>query len=129
MQGMSRGNFVRIILAVLAGYSANAILVAATEQVLPRLVPNPAYFAADLITQCVYEVAAGYLCSRIAKGSERWVAVVGLIGLGLLVGTISLITSWQAEPHWYGIALLSVWGPCVWIGYALERRLTDRGKS
>jgi hypothetical protein len=23
------------------------------------------------------------------------------------------------RPHWYGIALLSVFGPCVWTGYTL----------
>jgi peptidoglycan/LPS O-acetylase OafA/YrhL len=103
----------RFILAVLAGYTGNAVLVAASEQLLPRLIPNPDYFVADLITQCLYEVAGGYLCCLIAKRSERWIAVVGLVGLGLLVGTISLVTSWKAEPHWYGIALLSVWVPCV----------------
>jgi peptidoglycan/LPS O-acetylase OafA/YrhL len=119
----------RLILAVLAGYVTNALLVGATEQLLSRLRPNPDYFVADLITQCLYEVAAGYLCCFIAKRSERWIALVGLVGLGLLVGTISLIASWKVEPHWYGIALLSVWAPCLWIGYALEHWVTDRNSA
>jgi peptidoglycan/LPS O-acetylase OafA/YrhL len=126
---MLRASIGRFIIAVLAGYAANAVLVAATEQLLPRLIPSPDYFVADLITQCLYEVAGGYLCCLIVKRSERWIAVVGLVGLGLLIGTISLITSWKAEPHWYGIALLSVWAPCVWIGSALERWVTDRKSS
>jgi peptidoglycan/LPS O-acetylase OafA/YrhL len=84
---------------------------------------------ADLITQCLYEVAGGYVCCLIAKRSERWIAVIGLVVLGLLIGTISLITSWGAEPHWYGIALLSVWAPCVCVGYALERWVIDRNSS
>jgi peptidoglycan/LPS O-acetylase OafA/YrhL len=97
---MLRASIGRSIIAVLAGYAANAVLVATTEQLLPRLITSPDYFAADLITQCLYELAAGYLCCLIAKRSERWIAVVGLVGLGLLIGTISVITSWKAEPHW-----------------------------
>lgn len=126
---MLRTSIARCILAVLAGYAANAVLVTATEQLLPRLLPNSDYFVGDLITQCLYAVAAGYLCCLIAKRSERWVAAAGLVALGLLVGTLSLISSWNAEPHWYGIALLSVWAPCLWIGYALERWATDRKSS
>jgi hypothetical protein len=126
---MLRASIGRVILAVLTGYAANAVLVVASEQLLRKLILNPDYFVADLITQCLYEVARGYLCSLIAKRSERWTAVVSLVGLGLLVGTIFLITSWKAEPHWYGIALLSVWAPCVWIGYALERWVIDRNPS
>jgi peptidoglycan/LPS O-acetylase OafA/YrhL len=126
---MPRFNLGRTILAILAGYAVNAVLVAATEQLLPRLISERHYFVVDLITQCLYEVVAGYLCSYIAKPSERRIAVVALVVLGLLVGTVSLITSWKAEPHWYGIALLSVWAPCVWIGTDLARRRTDSSAS
>ena len=121
---MPQLNIGRTVLAVLAGYVANAVLVAATEQLLARLIPQRHYFLADLVTQSLYEVAAGYLCSLIAKPSERRVAMLGLIGLGLPVGAVSLIASWKAEPHWYGIALLSIWAPGVWIGIALERWMT-----
>jgi peptidoglycan/LPS O-acetylase OafA/YrhL len=123
-RSMRHINVGRIILAILAGYTVNALLVAATEQLLPRLVPGKHYFVVDLSTQCLYEVAAGYLCSVIAKPSQRRTAVFGLVVLGLLVGTVSLITSWKAEPHWYGITLLCVWAPCVWIGSSLARRRT-----
>jgi hypothetical protein len=54
----------RIILAVVAGYAANAILVVATEQLLLPLIrdgrPPLYYFVADLISQCFYTVAGGY---------------------------------------------------------------------
>ena len=45
--------------------------------------------------------------------------MVGLIGLGILIGTLSLFNSWNAEPHWYVIALFVAYPPCVWIGWTL----------
>ena len=66
------------MLAVVAGYTANAILVAATEQLLtlhapPGGAPPLVYFVVDLITQCLYTVAGGYLCRLIAR--SRRVAI------------------------------------------------------
>jgi len=110
------------LLAVVVSYTANAILVAATEQLLtlhapPGGAPPLVYFVVDLITQCLYTVAAGYLCRLIAR--SRRVAMVGLIGLGIPIGTLSLFNSWNAEPHWYVIALFVAYPPCVWIGWTL----------
>ena len=68
-------------------------------------------------SQCLYTIAGGYLCRLIAR--SRRVAMAGLIGLGILVGTFSLSNSWSAEPHWYGIALFVAFPPCVWIGWTL----------
>ena len=116
----------RMIGAVLAGYLINAALVAATEWILPRIIANKYYFAVDLTTQCLYEIAAGYVCSFLAKLSGRRIAVVILILVGLLVGAISLTASWKTEPPWYGIALLLVWPPFVWLGHDLERRIALR---
>ena len=114
----------RTILAVLAGYGANAVLVAATEQVLPKFMRGTSYFVTDLITQCLYEVVAGYVCCLVSKQSKRRLAVSVLVGLGLLIGAISVVASWTAEPYWYQIGLLFVWAPCVWIGYVLADRTT-----
>jgi hypothetical protein len=116
----------RIILAVVVGYMANAILVAATEIILSLLVPNIAeppfyYFVVDLISQCLYTIVGGYLCCVIARPSQT-IALAGLIGLGVLVGGVDLIASWKSEPNWYGIALLVVYAPCVWIGWRLKSR-------
>jgi hypothetical protein len=126
---MSRASVGRTIVAVIAGYVTNAILVVATEQLLSSLAPGSAkpqlyYLVVDLVSQCLYTVAAGYLCCVIARPSQR-VAMAGLIGLGLSVGTFSLVGSWQSEPHWYGIALLVVYAPCVWTGWALRGRVNS----
>ena len=117
----------RVILAVVAGYLADGILVVATEQVLSLRARGVGatqplhYFVMDLISQCVYTVVGGYVCCAIARPTRR-AAMAGLMGLGVLVGTMSLVWSWKTEPHWYGIALLAVYAPCVWIGWTLKDR-------
>jgi hypothetical protein len=119
----------RFLSAVIGTYLAFGLTVTATEQVLSLAAVNnsprsPLYFLADVILQCVFLIAAGYLCSVIARSSDR-LAVMFLTVLGLLVGTLSLITSWKSEPHWYGITLLVTYGPCLWAGWA-SRKVAGR---
>jgi|HubBroStandDraft_4_1064222.scaffolds.fasta_scaffold22739_4 hypothetical protein len=52
--------------------------------------------------------------------------MVSLIGLGIVVGTISVVTLWRTEPHWYAIALLAAYPPCVLIGWTLRSRATSK---
>lgn len=127
-------NLGRVLLAIVAGYLANGVLVAITEALFARLVPsvNSApplyYFVFDLVSQCAYTVIGGYVCCRIAE-SSRSSALYGLIGLGVVVGTISLAISWRTEPHWYGIALFVVYAPCIWIGWSVRARtICERAK-
>lgn len=110
---MSGRSIKRITLAIVVGYAANGILVVVSEQLLLLHSQNlaatqPSYFVVDLITQCLYTVVGGYLCCAIAGPVQR-AAMTGLIGLGVFVGAVSLVTSWKTEPQWYGIALL----PCT----------------
>jgi hypothetical protein len=118
---MARERVGRMILAVMTGYVTNAVLVGATEVIYVRFIDSRKYFMVDLMTQVVATILGGYLCSLIAQGRKR-IAAASLTVLGLLIGTVSLVTSWHGEPHWYGIALLSVYAPCVWAGYGLVRR-------
>lgn len=113
------GTVGRIIVAVLVAYAVNGLLIAGTEQLLLLAFSGGRYLLADVATQCLIQLAAGYLCSRIAQ-SKRQPAIIGLVALGLLVGAVSVAASWRAEPHWYGLALLMVYAPCVWIGYRLD---------
>jgi len=110
-----------IILAVLVGYTVNALLIAGAEQLLSMAFADRTWMRADVATQCVIQAVSGYLCSRMARDKER-AATIGLIIVGLLVGTISVVRSWHAEAHWYAISLLIVYAPCVWIGHRMERR-------
>ena len=123
----------RVILAIVAGWVANAFLVGVTEVLLWSTMRGAGgklpgkYYIIDLVCQCCFTVLGGYLCCRIA-GSSRRAAMYGLMLLGLLIGGLFLPSSWTREPHWYRIALLAVWVPCVWIGWRLrsERGLAQR---
>jgi hypothetical protein len=108
-----------ILFAVILAYVANALLIVLTEQLLARAFSDAKYFVADVVAQSVIQVGCGYLCSLISN-ARSGPAIVGLIAIGLLVGGFSLAASWHADPHWYGIALILVYGPCVWIGYRIE---------
>jgi len=108
----------RTVLGVIAGYLTNAALVGITEFAYVRWMDARKYFVVDLATQVGATVIGGYLCCLIAQRAMR-IAATSLMALGLVIGTTSLVTSWNAEPHWYGIAVLAVYAPCVSTRYAL----------
>jgi hypothetical protein len=58
-------------------------------------------------------VLGAYLCCAIA-GLSRRAALFGVISLGLVIGRLSMPSSWHREPHWYRIILFLEWAPCVW---------------
>jgi hypothetical protein len=124
---MTKASVGRVIGAVVAGWVTNAILVGVTEVLLWTMMRGPGgklpgqYYIMDLIYQCCYTVVGGYLCCAIA-GPTRRVALFSLIALGLVIGGLSLPPSWAREPHWYRIALLVAWTPCVWTGWSLRAR-------
>jgi hypothetical protein len=126
-------NIGRIILAFSAGYLFNGLLVALSEMALSRLIPSShsspplSYFVIDLLTQCLYTIIAGYLCCLIATPCNP-AAMMGLAALGILVGSISLASSWRSEPHWYGAVLLAVFPLCVWIGWKIRKRISGRAQ-
>ncbi len=117
----------RAIAAILVSYAANALLVGISEMFLSRVFattansPTRSYYIVDLISQCVYGGIIGYICRIIARGPSR-LAIGGLIALGLVIGSISVQASWNAEPHWYAVTLLAIYAPCVWLGWALRGR-------
>ena len=122
---MPKASVGRVVLAVIAAWLANAILVGVTEVLLWTIWRVPGhklpgrYYIIDLICQCCFTVVGAYLCCVIARPSRR-AAMYGMMFLGLLIGGLSLPSSWSREPHWYRIALLAVWVPCVWIGWTLR---------
>jgi hypothetical protein len=118
----------RVILAVVAGWVTNAILTSVTEVLLWTMLRSPggklagSYYIIDVVCQCCFTVVGGYVCCAIARPSRRS-AMVGLILLGLLIGGLLLSSSWSREPHWYRIALLAVWAPCVWMGWKTRSQI------
>ena len=117
----------RISLAVIAAYVVNVVFVIGADLALQRIIPAEggnfpiSYFGADILIQCVIEVIAGYVCCAIARKTER-TALYTLILVGLVVGAISLWNSWGTEPHWYGVILLGIWVPFLWLGWVLRAR-------
>ena len=122
---MPKASVGRVILAVVAGWLANAALVGLTEVLLWTSMPRVGgkhpgkYYVIDLICQCCYTLA----------GPRRRVAMFGMMFLGLLIGGLSLPSSWPREPHWYSITLLMVWVPCVWTGWSLRSRRAVASQS
>jgi hypothetical protein len=122
---MSKASVGRVVLAVVAGWLTNAILVGFTEILLWKTMRGAggklpgSYYIIDLSFQCCFTVLGAYLSCLIA-GPSRRVAMFSLMSLGLLIGGLFLPSSWSREPHWYRIALLAVWVPCVWIGWTLR---------
>jgi len=95
---MPKASVGRVILAVVAGWVANAILVGLTEVLLWASMRSAGgkhpgkYYIIDVICQCCYTVVGGYLCCLIA-GPPRRVAMLGMMFLGLLIGGLSLPSS------------------------------------
>ena len=121
---MSSKNAGRIGLAVVFAYLLNIILIAAADIVFLKLmppvhsVPRRSYLVADLIAQSLIQTVAGYVCCWIARGRRSALALLGAVGI--VLGGFSLFHSWHYEPHWYGIALLAVYFPCLWLGWNLR---------
>ncbi|SRR5579875_4166892 len=122
---MSRASWGRVVVAVVLGYIANTVLVIAGELLLPLLTSGTGgsshYYTIDLVGQSLCTIAAGYLCCVVA-GLAEWRAMVGLMVLGLLIGSAFLARSWSAEPHWYVVGLLLVFPPCVWVGWIIRQK-------
>lgn len=118
----------RTLVAVLAAYALNAALVLLVEASLARVSRGNSYYAADLALQCLIELAAGFVCCIVARRGKEQLVAGWVVGLGLIVGTFSLVLSWNSEPHWYATALLGVWAPCIWAGYRIGLRLEHAGR-
>ena len=122
---MSRTSIGRAIVAVMVSSLGFCLMVVLTDGLVSSVATsssarNPAYLVFDLTNRCLYLIAAGYVCSVIARSPR--LAVAFLMVLGLSVGTFSFSTS---EPHWYGIALLATYAPCLGTGWALGRGPID----
>lgn len=120
----------RNILAVIAGYLATGLLVFSTDQFFAAIVPGfksittpPLYyFLISIVTDTLYSIIGGFLCSRIARLPSRRNATLSLILLGEFVGLVSTVFLWKIVPHWFSFALLLLYPPAVWLGYKLQSR-------
>src|SRR5579862_5913228 len=106
----------RSIGAVATGYLTIAILIIITDRLDSAPPSSLKYFVVTLVTDCLYTVVGGFLCATIA-GEQARGASLSLIGFGELLGVISLVRYWGAQPHWFSILLLLIYPAGIWIGY------------
>ena len=122
----------RSIVAVVGSYVAIGLLVVLTDQLAAALIPGfkstatlPIYyFVLSVVTDTVYSVLGGYLCSLIARERSQN-ATLGLIIFGEILGVASTVLFWRSVPHWFSFALLIVYPPAVWVGSRLRSRSTQ----
>jgi hypothetical protein len=118
---MPRASIGRIAVAVLMGYVVYGIVVAVVEWLVLRHMLGAHFYAPDLVLHGLGAVVGGLVGSGFAAPS-RWIGAAGMTVVGLIFKAIGLVVAWKLEPHWYGIALMVVYVPCVWIGWAIVER-------
>ena len=119
----------RVIGSAIASYIAIGLLVVCTDQLYAALVPGfksmpvppTYYFALSLLSDTIYSIVGGYVCSWIAGAMARK-ATLGLLVGGEILGIVSVIVFWNSVPHWFGFGLLIVYPPAVWLGSRLRSR-------
>jgi hypothetical protein len=124
----------RAILGVAVGYLLITMLVRMTDGVflmsiqgflaMPTLPTY--YFALSLITDSLYSLLGGYICSTVAQTWARK-AISGLAITVALIGLSSQVTLWNTVPHWFGIGLLIVSPVFIWMGGELSMRVRQVG--
>ena len=105
--------------AVAAGYLTIGILIIITDRLGFTPPSSLKYFLVTLVTDCLYTVLGGFLCATIA-GEQARGASLSLILFGELLGVVSLVRYWGAQPHWFAIALLLIYPAAIWSGYKLS---------
>jgi hypothetical protein len=122
------------VLAVVAGFSAVAVLSLATDELLHTLaiyppwgepMRDPGLNLLALSYRIVYTMIGGYLTAHLAPNAPmRHVIVLGIAGfIAGSAGAIAAITLSDLGPNWYPIALAITAFPSVWLGGVLQRSL------
>ncbi len=125
----SKGNVLKSIWAVLAGFLVVVLLSTMTDSLLESagLFPQPdanAYMPGwmlflALLYRSAYTVLGGYVTAMLAPQNPmkhvKVLAVIGTIG-----GVIGMIVGWNLSEHWYPIALAVTAYPLVWWGGKLR---------
>ena len=118
----------RGVAAVIVGYLAMAICVAAVTGVTGWLFPawsspqNSVYVIFNLAYSFVFALAGGYVAGVVARRQQ----VRHTVALAILVLILAVISVWLQsgrEPLWYQIGLIVLMPPgIVWGGYLQARR-------
>lgn len=129
-----RARWYRSVGAVLAGLLVNAFLSSAMDLLLvavgvfPPLEDfgNPAAYSDSLlllalIYRTVFGVLGCYVTARLAP-TRPMAHALALGCLGVAVGVIGAMATWDAWTHWYSLAIIAVVLPSTWLGAQLRLR-------
>ena len=134
---------VRIILGVIAGFFAWALVWFGIEKILMAIFPvgfgahqaafqaavesrsDPAAFTADttmlvthIVAGSIVSVLSGYLAALIAGENKRAPIMLGFLLLGL--GLLKLAMSWPYVPIWYHVIFTAILLPMAVLGGRLR---------
>jgi hypothetical protein len=123
-----RPRWYRSVGAVLAGLFLNAFLSSATDMLLVaigvfpplREFGNPAAYSDSLLLlallyRTLFGVLGCYVTARLA-GFRPMAHALALGGIGVIIGTLGAIATWDAWTHWYSLAIIAVTLPSSWLG-------------
>jgi hypothetical protein len=83
------------------------------------------YFVVSLFTAPLYSVIGGYIAAWLGRAQAQK-CVIGLVIFGELMGIVSTVMFWGKQPLWYGLALLVLFPPAVWLGGRLRSQKRGR---
>jgi hypothetical protein len=123
-----RSRWYRSVGAVLAGLLVNAVLASATDLLLVAIgvfpplheFGNPAAYSDSLlllalIYRTLFGVLGCYVTARLASSRPMAHSLV-LGGIGVLIGTLGAMATWETWTHWYSLAIIAVTLPSAWLG-------------
>jgi amino acid transporter len=115
---------IRSVLAVGAGFAASGAFMILSGLMMAFLsgesTGSASAATAKLAAVCLllaflYGGMGGWFCVRIAR-REPAKHLLALVALGELLLAASLAAFWGRQPVWYGVGLLAVFAPAVFLG-------------
>lgn len=124
-------NIWKSIGAILLGFVTVVILSTVTDALLQTLGIFPSVRSGisystwmliiALLYRSVYTVIGGYVTARFAPINKMGhVKILGI--LGIIGGTIGVISGWNLSSHWYPILLAVTAYPLTWIGGKINKK-------
>jgi hypothetical protein len=126
----------RIVLGVIAGFFAWAILWVGSEQVLSALWPNwfgaqqrafqaalengnpftakTSFLLTHVVCGCIVSAISGFLSALVAGEKRRAPLILGLVLLAL--GLLKAVLSWPYVPLWYHVVFTAILVPMTLVG-------------
>ena len=126
------------ILAVLAGIAVAIGLALLTDMFMQTTHVFPVFGEPMSDVQCAiatayriaYGMLGGYVAAQLAPVRRMQHSMVSGV-LVMMARIVGVMTTWDAMPslgpRWYGLALVAIALPCVWVGAKVHERVRPRG--